>query len=280
MDASSEEEEKPEAAAAPSAEDQFAQVHGATCDAFLGGRVMAWQPAAGPRSAIDALFLAAACPAEGGKAANVLEAGAGCGVVSLAIAMRAADAKVTGIEVNPALVALAEHNVKLNGLLGRVRVIHGDVTDPPGLFAPRGLTANSYSHVLANPPFYVMGKGHRKKNAAAQRAHMFAPGELAAWIKFLTNCAAAKGSLTLIHRADALPEILRHLERRFGALMVYPLFPRRGAAAIRVLIHGMKGSRAPMRLLRGMILHEENGRYTAAAEAVLRFGERIAWNKD
>jgi tRNA1(Val) A37 N6-methylase TrmN6 len=246
-----------------------------TRDAFLGGRFEAFQPAGGPRSAIDALFLAAACPAVGGQGANVLEAGVGCGVVSLAIAMRAADATLTGIELNPTLVTLARRNVELNGLSDRMRIIDGDVTEPPGLFRPMGLEANSYSHVLANPPFYILGRGQKKKAADAQRAHMFAPGELGAWIKFLTNCARPKGSLTMIHRADALPELLRLLERRFGAVVVYPLFPRQEAAAIRVLIHGVKGSRAPMRLMRGMVLHEAGGRYTAAAEAVLRFGERL-----
>jgi tRNA1(Val) A37 N6-methylase TrmN6 len=246
-----------------------------TCDAFLGGRFLALQPANGPRSAIDALFLAAACPAEGGQGANVLEAGVGCGVVSLAIAMRAADAVLTGIELNPTLVALARQNIELNGLGDRMRIIDGDVTEPPGLFRPMGLEANSYSHVLANPPFYILGRGRQKKTAAAQRAHMFAPGELGAWIKFLTNCARSKGSLTMIHRADALPELLKLLDRRFGAVVVYPLFPRQGSAAIRVLIHGVKGSRAPMKLMRGMVLHEASGRYTAAAEAVLRFGERL-----
>jgi tRNA1(Val) A37 N6-methylase TrmN6 len=246
-----------------------------TCDEFLGGRFRAFQPASGPRSAMDALFLAAACPVEGGQGANVLEAGAGCGVVSLAIAVRAADASFTGIEVNPVLVALARRNAALNQVDDRMRIIDGDVTDPPGLFTPQALAANSYSHVLANPPFYILGKGRKKKNAAAQRAHMFAPGELAAWIKFLANCAKPKGSLTLIHRADALPELLRLLERRFGAVVVYPLFPRQGTAAIRVLIHGVKGSRAPMKLMRGMVLHDAAGRYTAAAEAVLRFGERL-----
>jgi tRNA1(Val) A37 N6-methylase TrmN6 len=252
-----------------------AQALAATCDVFLGGGFKAYQPLAGPRSAIDALFLAAACPAEGGQGANILEAGVGCGVVSLAIAMRAPDAMLTGVEVNPLLVTLARRNVELNGLQDRMRIIAGDVMEPPGLFAPQGLVANSYTHVLANPPFYVLGKGRKKKSAAAQRAHMFAPGELGAWIKFLTNCARPKGSLTLIHRADALPELLRLLERRFGALVVYPLYPRQGAPAIRVLIRGVKGSRAPMKLMRGLTLHEANGKYTAAAEAVLRSGERL-----
>lgn len=246
-----------------------------TCDSFLGGAFRALQPAVGPRAAIDALFLAAACPVRGGEGARVLEAGVGCGVVSLALAARAADARLTGVEVNPLLVDLARRNAEMNGFGERMRIIDGDVTEPPGLFSPRGLEANSYTHVLANPPYYVLGRARRKKDAAAGRAHMFAPGELDAWIKFLANCAVSKGSITLIHRADGLPELLARLERRFGGVVAYPLFPREGAPASRVLVRGVKGSRAPFRLMRGMILHQADGRYTAAAEAVLRRGEAL-----
>ena len=35
-----------------------------TCDAFLDGRIHVRQPAKGFRSGLDAVFLAAACPAE------------------------------------------------------------------------------------------------------------------------------------------------------------------------------------------------------------------------
>ena len=45
--------------------------------------------------------------------------------------------------------------------------------------------------------------------------------------------------------------------------------------ASRVLVRGRKGIAAPTRLMPGLVLHEPDGRYTAAADAVLRHGAGI-----
>jgi tRNA1(Val) A37 N6-methylase TrmN6 len=39
-----------------------------------------------------------------------------------------------------------------------------------------------------------------------------------------------------------------------------------------VIIQAPKGSRAPLTLARGLVLHEEGGGFTAEADAVLRAG--------
>ena len=40
----------------------------------------------------------------------------------------------------------------------------------------------------------------------------------------------------------------------------------------RVLIQGIKGSRAPLQILRGLVLHKANNSFTKEAEAILRDG--------
>jgi tRNA1(Val) A37 N6-methylase TrmN6 len=53
-----------------------------------------------------------------------------------------------------------------------------------------------------------------------------------------------------------------------GGVGVRPIHPRAGADAIRVLVTGVKGSRAPSRLLPALTLHETDGRATPAAAAL------------
>jgi tRNA1(Val) A37 N6-methylase TrmN6 len=50
------------------------------------------------------------------------------------------------------------------------------------------------------------------------------------------------------------------------------LWPKAGKEAKLLLVRGVKGGRGPSRLLPGLVLHEPDGRYTEAAEAVLRDG--------
>ncbi|MEJ0043876.1 MAG: hypothetical protein WDM81_17425 [Rhizomicrobium sp.] len=51
---------------------------------------------------------------------------------------------------------------------------------------------------------------------------------------------------------------------------VFPLYPRAGEAAKRIVVQVKKASRAPLAMLAGLVLHEADGSYTAAADAVLR----------
>jgi tRNA1(Val) A37 N6-methylase TrmN6 len=80
----------------------------------------------------------------------------------------------------------------------------------------------------------------------------------------------AKGSLTFIHRADRLEALLALLAGKAGEITLYPLWPGVGKPAKRIIVRARKGVASPTRLLPGMILHEADGRYTAAADAVLR----------
>ena len=77
----------------------------------------------------------------------------------------------------------------------------------------------------------------------------------------------------MIHRVERLGEVLATLRGSVGELVVFPLWPGlEHRPAKRVLIQGRKGAGAPLRLLRGMDLHQVDGSFTAAAEDVLRHG--------
>jgi tRNA1(Val) A37 N6-methylase TrmN6 len=244
-----------------------------TEDAFHGGKLSVLQAKQGSRAGLDAMFLAAACPAVPGL--SVLEAGTGSGVVLLAVASRVSGISATGIEIDPALAQLAGVNAARNGLSHTIRIIRKDVTAPLSTFTESGLAFDSFDHVLANPPFLISGKARLSPEPRLQVAHSCTREALERWVKFLTAFCKPKGTLTLVHRADTLSQILPYLEGRFGALTIYPLFPREGEAASRVLIQGRKGSRTPMRLMRGMVLHESGNTFTPAANAILRDGEGL-----
>src|SRR6476469_7207532 len=112
-----------------------------TDDAVLGGRLVLRQPRSGHRVGHDAILLAAAT--EAGGAGDAVELGAGVGAAGLALAHRTAGLRVTLVELDPALGALAEHNAARNGLGDRVRVAVLDVSAPDDAFADKGLQGGS-----------------------------------------------------------------------------------------------------------------------------------------
>ena len=245
-----------------------------TTDDFLGGRIGAIQPRRGHRAGSDAVLLAAAVSARAGQ--RVLDAGAGVGVAGLCLLARVPEVKVTAVEIDPALCALAQQNAERNGFAARLAVINADVTARGNALSALGLKRESYDHVIANPPFHAEGKVRAAPHAARAGAHVMRKGDLSAWMRFFATMAKPNGLLTLIHRPDCLDELLESLDGRFGRVTVLPLFSRPNEPAVRIIVQAKKGSRAPLGLLPGMILHEADGSYTQDAERVLRGGEPLA----
>ena len=230
-----------------------------TEDAFLGGRVRVLQPRRGFRSGVDAVLLAAATPVREGRPARVLDCGAGVGVVGLAVAARHALASVVLLEREPSLARLAGLNVARNGFEDRVRVAEVDLLGRAADIAAAGLAAHSFNHVLANPPYQVEGRGQRPAHPIRRWAREMEPGGLDRWLRFLARMLTPGGTATIIHRADALADVLAAMERRFGAIKVLPLHPREGEPAVRVLVEGTLASRAPLSIRAGLVLHEAQG---------------------
>lgn len=233
-------------------------------DALLGGRVRLRQPVSGYRAAIDPVLLAAAVPAGPGE--QVLDVGAGVGTAALCLAARVPDCRVFGIEIQRDMVRLAGENAALNGAEGRVEVMVGDLTNPP----PR-LAAGSFDHVMANPPYIEAGAEGVAPGAAKAAATVEGEGDLADWVAFCVRMARHKASVTFIHRADRLDELLAHLRSKAGGVVVFPLWPDADGErpAKRVIVQARKGSGAPLRLAPGLALHQGGG-YTPGADAVLR----------
>jgi tRNA1Val (adenine37-N6)-methyltransferase len=232
--------------------------------AFLDGKVIAEQPGSGFRSGLDAVMLAAAVPAQAGD--TVLELGAGAGTASLCLMARVSALQVTGVELDPALVALARGNAAANA--APANFVAADI------FALPAELKRDYAQVLCNPPF------HGEDNAPPDPARARALNEtgqdhsLAQWLKLGLQRTVSSGFFTAILRADRLDEAVAALGGR--GLTIFPLWPRSGVPAKRIIVQIRKGSRSPLALLPGLILHQENGDWTAEATAVLRRGTPLA----
>lgn len=244
-----------------------------TADDFLGGRLKIVQSKTGHRAGSDAVFLAASVAAQPGD--SVLDAGAGTGTAGLCVLARVHEAKVTAVEIDGAQCALARENATQNGFADRFVAIAADLTAPAKVLANAGFQREGYDHVMVNPPFYLEGSVRETPDASRLTAHVMARGELVRWVRFLTTAAAPRGTITLIHRADCLGVLLELLGDRLGDLAVYPLFPKAKEPAGRVILQGRKNSRANMRLLPGLVLHEADGTYTQEADSVLRGGAAL-----
>jgi tRNA1(Val) A37 N6-methylase TrmN6 len=91
----------------------------------------------------------------------------------------------------------------------------------------------------------------------------------------MASMARAGGTVTVIHRADALRDVLDVFVGRFGGPLVLPIHAREGESASRVIVQAVKGSRAPLELRSGLVLHDAGSGFRPAVEAVLRRGAAL-----
>jgi len=243
---------------------------GVSEDRILDGKLRLRQPSGGYRAGMDAALLAAAC--EAGEGQSVLDAGCGVGAALLAAAARNPGARFVGVERDPAALALAQENIDLNGMAARVGVLSGDVGVP---FSDLGL--EPFDAAMANPPFFDDEKALRGPKPK-KRASFLNDEGLAAWLAFLVASVREGGAITVVHRPERLADILAALAPKAGSFQVRPVHPFADAAAKRVIVRALRAGRAPLRLLPALVLHDRSGgKYSEAAEAILRGQARLEW---
>jgi tRNA1(Val) A37 N6-methylase TrmN6 len=245
-----------------------------TVDAFLGGRVRLVQPSKGHRAGLDAALLQALVPAA--TEGRAVDLGAGVGSVAFCLAARATNLSVLGIEFDPGLVECGRDALKLrenSRFAKRVQMIEADVTTDAtrNLLGPR-----SADWVLMNPPFDPEGRGSRSADRLRRIAHVAPAGTLRAWCATAATLLKPAGTLGLIHRADAIAEVLDSIGGKFGDARILPVHPTESEAAIRILVTARLGSRAPPALLPGLVLHQPGGAWTPRADAILRGQAELA----
>jgi tRNA1(Val) A37 N6-methylase TrmN6 len=239
-----------------------------TVDGLLDRRVIITQPRVGYRAGSDAILLAAAVPVLAGQ--MVLDAGAGVGAVSLCLAARLEQVQVRGVELQGDLVDLAAGNIEANGLAGRVAVLQGDISRPPP-----DIGQTVFAHTACNPPFYAAGRASASPDAGKATAHGEGETPLRDWLAFCLRRTVPGGTVTVIHRAERLDGILAGLRRGAGDMVVFPLWPKPGRPAKRVIVQAKVGGNGPTVLHPGLCLHHEDGGDTDQARAVLRDGQAL-----
>jgi tRNA1(Val) A37 N6-methylase TrmN6 len=142
---------------------------------------------------------------------------------------------------------------------------------------PTSLGLNPFDAALANPPFFD-DPGAIRGPAPERTGAWIADDGLETWTRFLLKAVREGGTITIIHRADRLADILALLSAGAGSFRIRPVQPFVDEPAKRVLVRAVKTGRAPLALLPALVLHSrDGGKHTAEAEAILRGEAALSW---
>lgn len=236
-----------------------------TLNYLLNKKVKLFQSPQGYKTSSDAVLLASMMHniKNGSK---ILDVGSGTGSISLCLAYRFPDADITGFEIQPELLELADMSAKANNFANLTYIQH-DITQKK---APRPFC--SFDYVITNPPYLTAGT--KSPNNSKALAHTGSNVGLLDWLSFCIKMLKPFGTLYLIHKAEALDQILALLHQKTGNITVLPVYSKTHQNAKRVIIRAQKDSKAGTTILPPLVIHDANG-HTPQAEQILRDGKSL-----
>jgi tRNA1(Val) A37 N6-methylase TrmN6 len=233
---------------------------------LFNGNVTVHQPIEGYRFALDSLVLAAYTPAKDQQL--VLELGIGVGAASLALAYQHPNIIIHGVEIQSDILPITQRNIDENGWSDRFQLLCGNLAD-------RLVPGHYYDHVMMNPPFFEEHSYTNSPYVHKTRSHGEKEAPLQDWITEAHRSLKPRGYITIVHTARRLDEIIALLNEKFGGIEIYPLWPKTGHPAKRVLVRARKSVKSPLTLHSGLVLHQHDGTFTPEASAVINNGAKL-----
>lgn len=197
---------------------------------------------------------------------RVLDLGTGNGILPLLLYGLYQPKHITGIEIQPQMVQMAQHSVALNRLHERISIIRGDYKSTSLLRA-----VGPFQLVVANPPYHPTGAG----SCPQTKSEHIARFEIASTLKDVIHAASAVlqpgGRFCLVHQARRLGEILalcaQHSLTPKRMRLVQPTIDKPPTL---LLLESVKGAKPDIRIGPALILHECDGSMTQAMQEIYR----------
>lgn len=225
---------------------------------------------------VDAVLLAAFAAGETGAKGlpkgstvplSVADLGTGCGVAAFILYHKLGGAVMTGYDISANAVDRAQRACVMNGLEEDIAFICTDIND---IDASAGLDA-----VITNPPYFRRTPDEPGASEPDERyiARHETTADISAFSEAAEGLLTDGGHLYMVHRPGRLADIISGLrDAGIEPKEMQFVVPKPGKAANIVLIHGIKGAGAELRMLPQITVHTADGGYT---DEILKYYERV-----
>ncbi|WKY48260.1 tRNA1(Val) (adenine(37)-N6)-methyltransferase [Eubacteriaceae bacterium ES3] len=216
---------------------------------------------------MDAVLLSWFSTKEIKKNLKILDLGTGTGIIPLLIYGKSQNCLIDGLEIQAALVEMAQRSIKFNGLCEQIRIIQGDLKN-----INEGILPNTYDVVVSNPP-YMRGSGGLKNE---RQTKTISRHEVACTLEdvIVTSKRVLKdhGRLYLVHRPERLNDIF-FLMRQYGleVKQLQMVHTKIDKEANLVLIEGRKSGKPGLVVNPPLIVYNDDGEYSEELRRIYGF---------
>ena len=220
------------------------------------------QSKTGYRFSVDALLLENFISKE--RIGSAVELGTGSGIISILLAKRIREIKITAVEIQKSLAERAKKNSEINGLHDRIKILNMDIKMLRQIFPPNG-----FDIVFTNPPFRKTRSGRISKDIERATARHEMKINLPELIDTASYHLRDTGSLYIIYHPFRLVELIsmllkKHLEPKRMRFVHSEI----GEDAKMVLVEAVKNSGTWLKIDPPLYIYEESGEYTVEMQSI------------
>lgn len=198
------------------------------------------------------------------KNAIVSDLGTGTGIISILVAGKQNPKKIYAIEIQDELVDMAKRSVKFNNLEDKIEVINADIVG-----ISRGEFNKKSDYVISNPPYKKINTGLINNNQKKLISRHEIKCTLRDVVYEASKLLKDNGVFYMVHRPDRLCDIFNVMrEYKIEPKEIQLVYPHLKDEANLVLIKGVKCGKPSLKVLKPLIVYNENNEYT---EELLKF---------
>lgn len=189
---------------------------------------------------------------------TVIDLCTGTGIVAILLEAKAEVEKIYAIEVQKDIAEMAERSVLMNRQQDKIQVINDDLMNLDKIFSKASIDA-----ITVNPPYQKRGSGIINEANTKTIARHEILCTLEDIIEKSVNVLKVGGAFYMIHKAERLVDILSCMrQKKLEPKRIRFIHPSYGKAPNLVLVEGVKGGKAFLKIEDPLYVYDEQGNYT------------------
>ena len=188
------------------------------------------------------------------KTDNVVEIGAGSGVISILVQAKNVLKKITAFEIQPAMAELCQKNLELNNLQNKIDLICDKVQH-----FEKYLPAASVDVVFSNPPYFKQTSFKQSETKKISKEEIFLP--LKDLVETASKMLRSGGEFYCCYGAERSVEILTECQKQNLAIKEM-FYTENGKGEVKLVVfRAVKDGKSGVKVLPNLVTNEDDGTY-------------------
>ncbi|WP_019166565.1 tRNA1(Val) (adenine(37)-N6)-methyltransferase [Staphylococcus delphini] len=191
------------------------------------------------------------------KRDRILDMCAGNGVIPLLLSDKGNNV-ITGVEIQPQLVNMAERSIQYNHLEDRITMVQMDINALVQAYAPA-----QFDLITCNPPYFKANQTNQHQLEAHKIARHEIFCTLDDCLRVSNHLLKEGGRIVMVHRAERMLDLFESMRHyRIEPKRLHMIYSKPGKAAQTIVVEGRKGGRQGLDIAPPFYIYDAQGDYT------------------